>query len=533
MNRDNHDSGASRHCRGALVAGVIIVGSSGTAIAAPLPGEPIAIDSSVRAVQAGQGEAQAPPESAERTPFEELNAALAAARAKLEELSGAAEIAAITEELRAELQSAKAENQRLEGELERARGALEAVRSRLDVADAELEERAEALRQRTAREDALVETAERAAAQVTRLREQLVAGEDRLAALERKRQETEARMAELKEALSGALAEQAQLRGQLAQTRNALGAAEEERDAARAASEQLQSRNDRLEQSLAAARAQADRLRAERADMEERLASLEDAADTATDAARANLLAMEDKIVSLNSVLAGVRGKEAGTGARRTAAGNGDDGARDPAPDMPRVPASVSTFPMPPPAESAGAREEVVAARDQDDGIEAGADGRGSDAPQADDRRSLARATDALPLEARMQVQALLADLKAEPEERGLRLTVPGGMLFELDSERVQEAAHETLAKVAEVIDIYDGHEVLISGHTDAMGDAAYNEGLSKRRAALVKEFFVDNFGMDDSRLQTRGLGEKYPIASNETPDGRRANRRVEVLILD
>ena len=57
--------------------------------------------------------------------------------------------------------------------------------------------------------------------------------------------------------------------------------------------------------------------------------------------------------------------------------------------------------------------------------------------------------------------------------------------------------------------------------------------GNRLRRAALVKTFFVDNFGIDDSRLLTRGLGEEQPIASNATYDGRRANRRVEVLILD
>ena len=56
---------------------------------------------------------------------------------------------------------------------------------------------------------------------------------------------------------------------------------------------------------------------------------------------------------------------------------------------------------------------------------------------------------------------------------------------------------------------------------------------LSERRAELVKQFFVDRFKLAADRLSTEGLGEARPIASNDTPQGRRANRRVEVLILN
>jgi len=534
MDRDNWDSKVSRRRRGALVAGVVMLGSSGALAAGPLPGEPIAMESLVRPVQADGDEARAATEAADRTPFEELNAALAAARAKLEELTSAAEIAAITSELRAELAAAKENNRRLADELEQARSALDTARTQLDAADAELEERARALRERNAREDALIETAERSAEEVARLREQLAAGEEKLAQVERKREETRARMVELKEALSGALAEAAQLRRRLSNTEAALADAERQRDAARAASAKLQSENDRLQRSLAAARARADRLGAERAQMEDRLARLQKAADTAAEAARANLLAMEDKIVSLNSALADVRGRKTGPEATGDAPPrDGDDEhTRDAPPEVRAVRTPGATFRMPPPATPAAAREDD-AGRDNGDGIEARSDPRAPEASRPDERRALARATDALPFEERMQVQALLADLKAEPDDRGLRLTVPGGILFESNSDRVQATAHETLAKVAEVLDLYDGHEVLITGHTDAMGDAAYNKTLSQRRAELVKAFFVDNFDIDDSRLSTRGLGEKQPIASNATHAGRKANRRVEVLILD
>jgi outer membrane protein OmpA-like peptidoglycan-associated protein len=138
-----------------------------------------------------------------------------------------------------------------------------------------------------------------------------------------------------------------------------------------------------------------------------------------------------------------------------------------------------------------------------------------------------------LPLEQRLHVQGLLADLESRMDERGLMTIVPGGLLFAVDSEAVQESAHDTLAKVAELISVYDDRKVLIVGHTDAVGEAAYNKQLSERRAELVKQFFVDNFEVAEDRLSIQGSGEERPIASDSTRDGRRANRRVEVLILN
>jgi outer membrane protein OmpA-like peptidoglycan-associated protein len=138
-----------------------------------------------------------------------------------------------------------------------------------------------------------------------------------------------------------------------------------------------------------------------------------------------------------------------------------------------------------------------------------------------------------LPLEKRLHVQGLLADLHSKLDDRGLMTTVPGELLFAVNSDEVQAGAYDTLAKVAELIGMYDDRRVLIIGHSDAVGDAAYNKQLSERRAELIKQFFVDNFDLPDERLATEGLGEARPIASNATPQGRQANRRVEVLILN
>ena len=138
-----------------------------------------------------------------------------------------------------------------------------------------------------------------------------------------------------------------------------------------------------------------------------------------------------------------------------------------------------------------------------------------------------------LPPEKRQQVQDLFADLPSKLEGRGLMTSVPGELLFTMGSDEVEAGAYTTLAKVAELIGMYDNRQVLIIGHSDAMGDPASNRQLSERRAEQVKEILVNYFEISADRLSIEGLGDTQPIASNATPEGRRANRRVEVLILN
>ncbi len=70
--------------------------------------------------------------------------------------------------------------------------------------------------------------------------------------------------------------------------------------------------------------------------------------------------------------------------------------------------------------------------------------------------------------------------------------------------------------------------QVRVEAHTDSSGADAYNLGLSKRRAASVVDFLVSQ-GIASARLQSQGYGETKPIAPNNTPEGRAANRRVEL----
>jgi outer membrane protein OmpA-like peptidoglycan-associated protein len=73
---------------------------------------------------------------------------------------------------------------------------------------------------------------------------------------------------------------------------------------------------------------------------------------------------------------------------------------------------------------------------------------------------------------------------------------------------------------------------LLIEGHTDSLGPDTYNLSLSTLRAEAVRDALVSR-GVDTSRITTEGLGEAYPVASNDTAGGRQENRRVEIVISD
>jgi OOP family OmpA-OmpF porin len=96
----------------------------------------------------------------------------------------------------------------------------------------------------------------------------------------------------------------------------------------------------------------------------------------------------------------------------------------------------------------------------------------------------------------------------------------------------VQADAYATFVKLAELVGLYDNRRVLTIGIATPTG-TPYNKQLSARRAELVKQILVENFDLAADRLSTEGAGETRPIASNATPQRRRANRRVEVLILN
>jgi len=100
---------------------------------------------------------------------------------------------------------------------------------------------------------------------------------------------------------------------------------------------------------------------------------------------------------------------------------------------------------------------------------------------------------------------------------------------FDFDAASIRSGETKVLRKAADRLLECPEVRLEIAGHTDSRGSAAYNEGLSERRAESVRRYLVER-GVSASQLSARGLGESSPIDTNDTPDGRQRNRRVELI---
>ena len=142
-----------------------------------------------------------------------------------------------------------------------------------------------------------------------------------------------------------------------------------------------------------------------------------------------------------------------------------------------------------------------------------------------------------VPLSRVKEVQAILRDLGAQTTTSGLVVTLPERVLFDFDRADLRPDAQVVLAKIARVLAHYERAPVQVLGHTDSRGAPEYNRSLSERRAAAVRDALVGRHRISAGRLTIRGLGETRPVAPNTRPDGtddpegRRRNRRVEVVI--
>lgn len=107
---------------------------------------------------------------------------------------------------------------------------------------------------------------------------------------------------------------------------------------------------------------------------------------------------------------------------------------------------------------------------------------------------------------------------------------VTHGILFDTDSDRLKPESAPTIQTIAKGLETNPNLRLLIEGHTDSVGNASHNLDLSKRRAEAVKSVLVAQFQVDAARLATTGLGATKPIDTNDTPQGRSQNRRVELV---
>lgn len=122
-----------------------------------------------------------------------------------------------------------------------------------------------------------------------------------------------------------------------------------------------------------------------------------------------------------------------------------------------------------------------------------------------------------------------LAGLKARQTERGTIVSLPN-VLFRLDSAELLPGSAASINRLASFLQRHPDSKVSVEGHTDSPGSENYNLDLSQRRADAVRQALVSR-GIDPGRVVAQGFGETAPIASNDSPQGRQINRRVDVVV--
>jgi outer membrane protein OmpA-like peptidoglycan-associated protein len=130
----------------------------------------------------------------------------------------------------------------------------------------------------------------------------------------------------------------------------------------------------------------------------------------------------------------------------------------------------------------------------------------------------------------RAELESGLEGARVERYGEGLLVTFDSGLLYDFNSDVVKGEARRNLTNLANSLKSYPETEVLIVGHTDAVGSDAFNQTLSERRARAAKDYLVSQ-GTPADRIRTMGRGETEPVASNDTEAGMSQNRRVEVAI--
>ena len=132
------------------------------------------------------------------------------------------------------------------------------------------------------------------------------------------------------------------------------------------------------------------------------------------------------------------------------------------------------------------------------------------------------------------------AELRAELQGSGVSVTrigdnitlnMPGNITFATNSSDLSPAFFDVLNSVGKVLTKFDQTVVEVAGHTDSTGSDAYNQALSERRSTSVASY-LQSQSINPQRMITIGLGESMPVADNATPEGRQANRRVEITMV-
>ena len=112
-----------------------------------------------------------------------------------------------------------------------------------------------------------------------------------------------------------------------------------------------------------------------------------------------------------------------------------------------------------------------------------------------------------------------------------IKLNLPDGVTFDFARHDLKPQFYPALNTIASTLKDYDQTIVEVSGHTDSIGSDAANQILSERRANAVSSYLIGQ-GVVRERFEVVGMGERYPVAGNDTDPGRALNRRVEIRLL-
>lgn len=127
--------------------------------------------------------------------------------------------------------------------------------------------------------------------------------------------------------------------------------------------------------------------------------------------------------------------------------------------------------------------------------------------------------------------QVQLKELNAKKTDRGLVMTL-GDVLFSTNKAQLEAGGMRNMRQLADFLKQYPHHKVLVEGYTDNVGGNDLNQSLSDRRANAVRTALIDK-GISSDRISTRGYGEAFPVAGNDTGANRQLNRRVEIILSD
>lgn len=128
------------------------------------------------------------------------------------------------------------------------------------------------------------------------------------------------------------------------------------------------------------------------------------------------------------------------------------------------------------------------------------------------------------------QIAIAVPGATVERVGEGIQVTFASGLMFDFDSDRIRPEAASNLRALTSSLAEYPNTDLMIVGHTDALGSTDYNQTLSQQRAQSVADYLTSQ-GLRASRARTAGRGEMEPLAANTTEGGRQQNRRVEVAI--